>query len=256
MKRISIVGSGNVASFLAKAWYHAGVKIVEIHSKNKEHAEQLAQHVEANAIDNLSNLNPAIDYLVFAVNDDALESCIEQVNENHTFCWLHTSGTKALNVFSKKASNFAVFYPLQTFSKQIPITELDFPILLECSNLNLENNLTELAHTLSQNVLLTNSEKRKKIHLAAVFACNFSNHLYVIANEILKNEHSSLNLILPLIKETVAKLDISSAEEAQTGPAIRNDQEVIQSQLNLLKDDSSLKQLYQLFTERIQNYSK
>jgi len=250
--KIAIVGAGNVASFFAKKFAAAGFNIVSIHSKNLSHAESLASEVQAIASNTLSNMGSDFDYLFFAVSDDALKACVAEVPASNNFCWLHTSGAMSKEVFADKTNRYGVFYPLQTFTKSVALSQSVFPVLIESSSEEIQQALEKLAAQIQLPYQFADSEQRKNIHLAAVFACNFSNHLFQIASEILAEQHLPFDLLLPLIQETVHKLNHLSPAAAQTGPAVRNDQAVISAHMALLKEHSQWAQIYQLLSTEIQ----
>jgi predicted short-subunit dehydrogenase-like oxidoreductase (DUF2520 family) len=155
-------------------------------------------------------------------------------------------------IFAEKTNRYGVFYPLQTFTKSVTLSQSIFPVLIESSSEEVQQALEKLAAQIQLPFQYADSEQRKNIHLAAVFACNFTNHLYQIASEILAEQHLPFELLLPLIQETVAKLNHLSPAAAQTGPAIRNDQAVISSHIALLKEHPQWAQIYQLLSAEIQ----
>ena len=250
--KIAIVGAGNVASFFAKKFAAAGFTIVSIHSKNLAHAESLASEVQAIASNTLSTIGSDFDYLLFAVSDDALKACVAEVPASNNFCWLHTSGAMSKEIFAEKTNRYGVFYPLQTFTKSVALSQSVFPVLIESSSEEIQQALEKLAAQIQLPFQYADSDQRKNIHLAAVFACNFSNHLFQIASEILAEQHLPFELLLPLIQETVAKLNHLSPSAAQTGPAIRNDQAVISAHIALLKEHPQWAMVYQLLSAEIQ----
>ena len=132
--KIAIVGAGNVASFFAKKFAAAGFTIVSIHSKNLAHAESLASEVQAIASNTLSTIGSDFDYLFFAVSDDALKACVAEVPASNNFCWLHTSGAMSKEIFAEKTNRYGVFYPLQTFTKSVALSQSVFPVLIESSS--------------------------------------------------------------------------------------------------------------------------
>ena len=157
---------------------------------------------------NLDEIIDSADIYILAVKDDAIAAIVKKINISNALL-VHTSGTTNLDVLKKSTKNFGVFYPLQTFSKSKTIDFLQVPICIEASNKQAENMLMQLAKSISNNVYKVNSIKRKKIHLAAVFACNFTNHLYAIAEGILKKEKLPFQLLIPLIEETANKIKVA-----------------------------------------------
>jgi predicted short-subunit dehydrogenase-like oxidoreductase (DUF2520 family) len=248
--RISIIGSGNVATHLAAAFKNAGHKIIDIYSPNYQNAALLAYHVGANAINDLAGINPETDVFVIAVKDDAIESIAHQL-ASYQKLTVHTSGATNLQTILKYNPLSGVFYPLQTFSK---IKEVDFwqvPLCIEGGYAAVTKQLEQLAQTISNNVQKVNSDRRKILHLAAVFACNFPNNLYAIAQQLLAQHQLDFNLLRPLILETAQKVQERFPLDVQTGPAIRNDEKTMAAHLNLLGHEPQLQQVYELLSQSI-----
>ena len=248
--RITIIGSGNVATHMAAAFKNAGHIIVQVYSRNVQNAALLAYHVKAEPIDQLDEINPQTDVFIIAVKDDIIGILAEQLAPWQKLM-VHTSGATDLYTLLAFSDNVGVFYPLQTFSK---IKEVDFakvPLCIEGADEAITNQLMLLAETISRNVYTINSEKRKTLHLAAVFACNFPNYLYNIARQLLVNEGMDFDLLRPLIAETAQKVQHSLPAEVQTGPAIRNDETTMNFHLQLLNNHPQLQQLYTLLSQGI-----
>jgi predicted short-subunit dehydrogenase-like oxidoreductase (DUF2520 family) len=187
------------------------------------------------------------DLYILAVKDDVISKIVSNLQN---IAIVHTSGSVSMDVFDNNFTNHGVFYPLQTFSKN---SELDFsetPICIEASNNEFENELINLGKKLSGNVIKINSEQRKQLHIAAVFACNFSNHMYTISAEILSRSNIDFKLLLPLINQTVKKLKDNKPSDMQTGPAKRDDKKVINAHLENMEDEIT-KEIYQLISNAI-----
>ncbi len=248
--RITLVGSGNVATHLAAAFKNAGHSIMQVYSRDMQNAALLAYHVKADAIDDLQNINPDTDLFVIAVKDDAIGPVAEQL-AIYKKLMVHTSGAADLFTLLAFADNVGVFYPLQTFSKT---KELDFrntPLCIEGNGDEITKQLQELAQTISNKVYLIDSPKRKTLHLAAVFACNFPNYLYNIAQQLLAKQGIDFELISPLIQETAEKVQFNLPANVQTGPAIRNDETTMAEHIKLLQDEPHLQHLYELLSQGI-----
>jgi predicted short-subunit dehydrogenase-like oxidoreductase (DUF2520 family) len=248
--RITIIGSGNVATHLAAAFKNAGHSLLQVYSRNMQNAALLAYHVKAEAIDCIDDINPETDLFVIAVKDDAIGPVAAQL-ARYQKLMVHTSGATDLYALLAFQDNVGVFYPLQTFSK---IKEVDFfkvPLCIEGATEAIADELTQLAHTISQSVYRIDSEKRKILHLAAVFACNFPNYLYAIAQQLLAQYNMEFALLRPLIAETAQKVQVRLPGEVQTGPAIRNDENTMAFHLQLLEDQPELQQLYNLLSQGI-----
>ena len=247
-----MLGSGNVATQLSKALANEGHTIVQVFSQNIENAKALAQKHKATAIDNLSLLNGDADLYIISVSDHAIEKIISGFDFSKKRV-VHTAGSVALNIFPKEIENFGVFYPFQTFSKNKTVNFAEIPICVEANNNKFEQELIKLAEQLSGNVSKISSEQRKKLHLSGVFACNFVNHLYYIASNILSEHKIDEKLLVPLIKETADKVSKLPPFQAQTGPAVRNDTESIKKHLDLLSSSPEYQQIYKLFSDAIYN---
>lgn len=252
IKSISFIGAGNVATHLASALYAEGFEINQIFSPNS--AQELANKTNAQAIIDYADLNNDCDLFIIAVKDDVLLSVVEDFPFKESLA-VHTSGSIGIDVFAKNNfQDFGIFYPLQTFSKETKVDFLEIPFCIE-ANLS-ENLLVELAKTLSNTVELVNSEQRKKLHLAAVFACNFSNYMYHISETICKENQVNFNILKPLIKETAKKITVNSPKDVQTGPAIREDQKIIDSHLSQLNHKKEFQKLYLEISKQIRSIKK
>lgn len=248
--RISIIGSGNVATHLAAALKNAGHTIVQVYSPNYQNASLLAYHVKAEAIADIDQINDETDIFIIAAKDDAIDTVARQLAPYQKLI-VHTSGATDLSSILKYHSPAGVFYPLQTFSK---VREVDFkqvPLCIEGSDNEVTAQLELLAHTITNDVYRVNSSQRKILHLAAVFACNFPNHLYAIAQTLLAEHQLSFNLLKPLIIETAQKAMESSPVDVQTGPAIRRDEKTMSEHLVFLNQHPQLQQLYEVLSQSI-----
>ncbi|MGN6398127.1 MAG: Rossmann-like and DUF2520 domain-containing protein [Mucilaginibacter sp.] len=248
--RITIIGSGNVATHMAAAFRNAGHRIVQVYSRNIQHASLLAYHVGAEAIDSLVQIDPEIDIFVISVKDDAIGGLTKAL-ARYEKTILHTSGATRLDVLLTYTDKAGVFYPLQTFSKT---KELDFrtvPLCIEGADKSIERQLTELAQTVSNNVYKVDSEQRRVLHLAAVFACNFPNYLYSAAQHLLAASGMQFEMLRPLILETAEKVQTNLPEQVQTGPAVRNDEDTMQAHMHMLENEPELKQIYRLLSQEI-----
>ena len=248
--RITIIGSGNVATHLAAAFKNAGHNIVQVYSRDLHNASLLAYHVKAEAIDNLDQINPETDLFVIAVKDDAIES-ITSVLAKYQKLIVHTSGATDLQALLKYTQKSGVFYPLQTFSKTKEVNFNTVPLCIEGENGQITSQLNELAYTITQNVYRINSAERKTLHLAAVFACNFTNYLYYLSQQLLADQKLPFDLLRPLILETAQKVQEHLPANVQTGPAVRNDEKTMDAHLQLLHENPELQQLYKLLSQGI-----
>jgi len=252
MIKVVFLGFGNVNSHLLNALNkNTEISVVQVFNRNYIKLISPFEHIPFT--DDISKIENA-DVYIIGIPDDAISSFSESLAFQNKLV-VHTSGGAAMNLLSAK-NRRGIFYPLQTFSKQQSVDFKEIPICIEAENPNDLNLLRKLGATLSENVVEITSEKRAKLHLAAVFVNNFVNHLYEIGSEILKAENLPFDLLKPLIAETAAKIEILSPEEAQTGPAKRNDKKTIEKHLHLLENSPHAK-LYELFTEQLnQKYGK
>lgn len=248
--RIIVIGSGNVATHLARAIYSKGESIAQIWSFSFDNAQILAEQVSAQPVKNLSEVDRNADLCILAVKDDAVKDVGEQLADFKGII-VHTSGAVPMNVFNGTFDNYGVFYPLQTFSKSKEVDFSNIPICIESNNVETSNFLEEFAKRLSVNVQEINSEKRKILHLAAVFACNFTNHLYALAGKILQDNELAFDLIRPLISETSSKVQHHLPLDVQTGPAVRNDIDTEQKHLQLLENTPQMQEIYKILSESI-----
>lgn len=239
MEKIILIGAGNVAHHLGRSLFGAGHQIIQVISKNENNARALAEKVNADFGTDIRKIKKA-DFAIIAVNDDAITSVAFQI-KNMPFA--HTSGSISIE-------NGGVFYPLQTFSKNIFLNMKEVPFCISAGDKDFENTLLEVVKSISNNVFRIDENQRKTLHLAAVFACNFSNQMYCIAEDLLKKSDLDFEMLKPLITETANKIKNLSPSNAQTGPAKRNDLETIKKQINLLEDDD-LKAIYNLITAQI-----
>jgi len=246
------LGFGNVNSHLLNALIkNTEVSVVQVFNRN--YIKFISPYEHIPFTDDISKIAEA-DIYIIGIPDDAIASFSESLIFQNKLV-VHTSGGAEMEILSPK-NRRGIFYPLQTFSKQRKVDFTNIPICIEAENPNDLNLLRKLGDTISENVVEISSQKRAKLHLAAVFVNNFVNHLYEIGSEILKDEDLPFDLLKPLISETASKIETLSPEEAQTGPAKRNDKKTIEKHLHLLADSPHAK-LYELFTEQLnQKYGK
>ena len=252
---VSIIGSGNVAHHLAKVLTETGYTIKQIFSRSIDNAMQLAKTIpNCEAIDQFPDLKPT-DLIVLAVSDAALPQVVEQfpfVPQR----LVHTAGAVTMDALKGKAKEIGVFYPLQTFTKQKEIDWKTTPLFIEADSSEFEYDLLKIAHSISNQVTTCSSADRKLLHISAVFACNFTNHCWAIAEKILQKNNLPFNSLFPLIDATWQKAQQGTVHQSQTGPAIRNDQNTLTEHEHILeKEGANLLHLYQLFNRSIGDFS-
>ncbi len=222
-----MIGAGNVAYQYATALKTAGFNIFQVFSKTILSAEKLANITDAKPINSIDKIDQGCDLFIFAVSDSVLSEIIDKVQFSGQMA-VHTSGSVSIDVFEGKAQHYGVIYPLQTLSKSRVVNMQEVPLLIEANSSKNLLNLQSIAKTMSSNILISDSSQRRQIHLAAVFASNFTNHMYVIAHDLLQKSGFTYQILKPLIIETALKaLEFDNPKDAQTGPAIRRDHNII-----------------------------
>ena len=255
IKQITLIGSGNVAHHLGKAFKSAGIKIDCVYSRNIENAESLAEELESFAVDQINNLPSYSDLYLFAVNDSSIGYLAKQLSDccGYNLNVVHTSGMESVDVFKEHFNTYGSFYPLQTFTKDRSLNIREVPFFITSNESGFENKLYDLATSIADSAKLVSDSDRKALHVSAVFANNFTNYLYSISKDILLKENLDFELIFPLIKETTRKiLSGENPSDIQTGPAIRKDEKTINDHLDYLKKFPEYKKLYTLMTKSIQ----
>lgn len=250
---IVFIGAGNLATNLAKALYRKGFRIVQVYSRTEESARGLAQKVEADFTIRLEEVNPSARLYIVSLKDSAFSELLPAIvaGKREDALMVHTAGSLPMSIWKGYAENYGVFYPMQTFSKQREVEFDGIPFFIEASTPANAELLKAIAGTLSERVYEADSEQRKSLHLAAVFTCNFTNHMYALAAKLLEKYHLPFDVMLPLIDETARKVHELMPKEAQTGPAIRYDKNVIGNHLDMLADEPDMQKLYELISRSI-----
>jgi len=251
--KIVFLGAGNLATNLAHALYQHNHSIVQVYSRTIENASQLAKKIYAKPIDTIQDLNKQADLYILSLKDDALYEIIPRLPDIPAV-FVHTAGSVPMSIFEGAVKNYGVFYPLQTFNKTRIVGFSEIPVFLEANTSDNYKMIEELACQISSEVQPANSDDRLSIHVAAVFACNFTNFMFVGADEILQKHNLSFHHLKPLIQETFAKVQQSPPAEVQTGPAVRADSQTIQAHLNILSDSGMWQKLYRFVSDRIVEY--
>jgi predicted short-subunit dehydrogenase-like oxidoreductase (DUF2520 family) len=242
---IVIIGSGNVAHHLAKAFTENKISVKQIFGRNENDLKTISDELKISySTDNLEDA----DLYIISVNDSSIEEVSKKIQKNNVLV-AHTSGSVSRDTLFGNYRK-SVFYPLQTFSKSKKISYSEIPFFIDAENEEDKIKLKFLAEKISNKVLFADDEKRKYIHLTAVFACNFVNHLFARAKEISDSQNIPFDYFFPLIKETVSKIEKLEPKKAQTGPAIRNDQKVLKLHEALISDEEQLK-IYKTMNESI-----
>lgn len=247
---VSIIGSGNVATALGTALSNAGIRILEVFSPNIDNSKLLAEKVGCNYAENIEKINTISDLYIIATPDKEISNIIAKLGDIGGIV-AHTSGSQPSEILTGNIQSYGVFYPLQTFTKDKPVDLKNVPICIEGSDETTSELLLQLAKKISGNVVLLNSEQRQYLHLTAVTVNNFTNLLYTLAHDVLIEKGIDFSLLHPLIKETANKIHDVNPDEAQTGPARRNDLSTINKHLELLNKYPEYKKIYRLLSEQI-----
>ena len=248
MRRVVIIGSGNVATSLAHGLV-GRCDVAQIYSRTLSHARALADAIGCpDATDDLQALIPDADAYIIAVRDDVIADIINAVPDNGAL-WLHTSGSKPISLFSGHRARYGVLWPMQSFTREVvvPLDEVYF-FAEACDDAALSD-LMELGNLLSCHVNVADSEQRRWLHIASVFSCNFANHMWSLADEVLSAQGLPFEAMKPLISTTIEKLDRLTPAKSQTGPAMRHDNQVIERHLSMLDGDK--RDIYELLSRSI-----
>jgi predicted short-subunit dehydrogenase-like oxidoreductase (DUF2520 family) len=246
MRKLSFIGSGNVATRLALAFSAKGYTIAEVYSRTLAHAECLAVKTGAKGVTNLKELSEA-DIYIIAIDDKAIPSVVETMLPTPALV-LHTAGSVDMGVLNK-FSNHGVLYPLQMLHRKHSIDMCSVPFLIEAATAENLTTVAKLADSLSSRVCNADSVQRRQLHLAAVYACNFVNALLASARNI-AGDH--FPLLEPLVRNMVEKaFQAHHPEEVQTGPALRGDVATMNRHIDMLNNHPALQEVYKLLSDLI-----
>lgn len=249
------IGAGNLAFHLAKSLRSKDFHINQIYNRTIDKARELAEITKSDYTSSLLEIDKTADVYVVAIKDSVLDELLSNINFQDKLV-VHCSGSMPLSVLEKHTMNYGVIYPLQTFSRKREVKFSDIPVFIEAnSSANLEI-LRIIAGSISGNVSEADSEQRQMLHISAVFACNFVNHLYSVADELLKSKNIGFDVLKPLILETALKVQELQPIEAQTGPAVRFDKNIIEKHLSKLAYTEEYRQLYELISKSIFEHHK
>ena len=256
---ISIIGSGNIAWHLAAALDNTDYAVREVFSRNPRNANALVERLyAAKAKTDLDFSDSESRIFIIAVTDDAVPDVARQIILPEDAILVHTSGSRPMNVLEEATSTVGVFYPLQTFSRNKKVDFTEVPIFIESGDSRTENTLLDMAKTLSRKVFTISSPDRQALHVAAVFASNFTNHMLAVAKAILSKRDLDYDWLKPLITETINKSLALGPRPAQTGPAKRGDLEILDAHMEFLKDeDEAVAEIYRVVSQHIvEQYSE
>ena len=250
--KISLIGAGNLATNLGRALVKAGHTVCQVYSRTQASADALALKLESRGVSDLAKVVTDAQLYIVALKDSALPEVLPVLlNGRSHALWVHTAGSVPMSIWPEHGlKHYGVLYPMQTFSKAREVDFSDIPFFLEASGKMEMDILKNVATSMSRQVHEADSEQRRYLHLSAVFACNFANAMYTASARLLEEHGLSFEAMLPLIDETARKVHTLHPAEAQTGPAVRYDRNVIDKHLAMLDNHPLYKELYEL-TSRI-----
>lgn len=254
---IVLIGAGNVATHLGKAFHEAGCRIRMVYSRTKESARILAESIGCPYTTDITSIDNEADIYIVSLKDSVLDHILpELVKCNSKALFVHTAGSVSIDIWKGLTHRYGVLYPMQTFSKQRDINFDNVHFFIEANTEEDTELLIKTASLISRHIFKASSEQRKYLHISAVFACNFANHMYSICEHLLTSHGLPFSAMLPLIDETAEKVHHLSPVSAQTGPAQRNDHNIMNNHLSLLKDEPEIAELYLRISENIHNYQR
>ncbi len=249
---IIIIGSGNTASILGRKSISAGHRICQVYGRTEENARRLARQLNAEAVSSVSAIGQKADLMIIALRDEAILPFL-QTTKSIQFPVVHTAGAVPCSAIKNPGNAYGVLYPLQSLRKEIEILP-SLTLLVDGNSPETLEVIMQFASTIAGVVIQADDAARLKYHLAATLVNNFTNFLFVLAENFCKKENISFTVLQPLIEETVLRLRNISPLEAQTGPAIRNDLQTLDSHRQILEDFPALSRIYEMFTTEIQNF--
>jgi len=250
-----LIGAGNLATHLGQELHKNGFRILQVYSRTENSAQTLAGKINSDFVTNPKQIVENADIYFIALKDFVVGNILPQINFRNNFI-VHCSGSLPLSALEKYSENTGVLYPLQTFTRGRDVTFSKIPVFIEANSKKNLAVIRKIASELSGTVKVMDSEKRKVLHVAAVFACNFVNHLYTVSGKLLDKHGLEFEVLKPLIKETTGKIMDIPPFEAQTGPAVRFDKMIIEKHLEVLSDDEELAGLYKMISKSIFDFCK
>ena len=247
---IVFIGAGNVATHLAMAFEKSGVgNVIQVFSHSIKSAKELTDKLyESKPVSEVADITCDADLYIVSLVDHAVEKIINGIPGNDAI-WLHTSGSLPIDTLAGQSKRTGVFYPLQTFSKHTYVDVSEVPIFIEGCNQEVTETIRSLAEKISKKVYYADGELRRRMHVAAVFACNFTNHMFTIADDLLRKDGLSLEVLHPLLQETVRKAIEGNPADGQTGPAVRGDKAVMEKHMSMLPPE--LAEMYSMISQSI-----
>lgn len=247
--KVVIIGSGNVATVYAKLLFNHAHTITQVYSKQLANAQSLANIVDAAAIDNLQVVNKHVDLIIIAVADKAIETIVQKMPCVNCLV-VHTAASVSIDVLNKVSNHYGVLYPIQTIRKEMSLTT-PIPFAINGNTNLVIQQLERLVNSIQSKSVIYSDNQRLKLHIAAIFACNFVNYMYVQSAAFCEKENINFSDLQPLIEETAHRLKIHHPKEVFTGPAVRGDENTIQKHIHLLQSYPELQELYKILSAQI-----
>jgi predicted short-subunit dehydrogenase-like oxidoreductase (DUF2520 family) len=254
--KVCFIGSGRLATHLSVRMREVGFEIVQVYSRTERSARLLSEELGCAFTTCAKQLTNEADLYVCALKDSVIEEVLDQAVEVlKNKILVHTAGSIPATILAKYTDQFGVIYPLQSFSIGKNVDFSKIPVFIEGSSAYVVENLRLISEKISGKVYEMSSEDRKKMHLAAVFVSNFSNHVYALGDQLVKSAGVPFDVLLPLIEETAEKVHVMNPVDAQSGPAVRNDQNVMSEHLKMLESTPQLKRVYEVMSDSIRQLS-
>ena len=249
--KVTIIGSGNVATVLGKKIKQSGNEVVQVWSRKEENAIELANILSASYTNKLLEINSEADIYIVAVSDSYILRVASKLSINNKIV-VHNAGSVSKEILKGVSNNYGVLYPLQTLRKEM-VHIPQVPILVDGNSKEVIETLSEFSAQLSENVSVANDDERLKLHISAVITSNFTNYLFSLAEQYCKHEKLDFKILFPLIDETCHRIKENSPSEVQTGPASRRDIETINRHLEYLLKYPQMQGLYKILSSSIMN---
>jgi len=253
--KIVIIGAGNLGTHLGLEFFRAGIEILQVYDRTPEIGKKLAGRIDAEYVSDPCKISNNADLYILSVSDSAIDKIAKKIKLKNKQI-VHCSGTVPMGILKTTSSNFGVFYPLQTFTRDKPVRFKKIPVCIEANSKSGEQRLIDLGKRISLNVQVVNSKQRRILHLTAVFANNFTNFMYAIAEDLLQQNGIPFSLLIPLIEQTTINVNRGAAFRHQTGPAIREDFIVTGKHKQLLMKYPEYLEIYELLNKNILKYKK
>ena len=252
-KRVVLIGAGNVATHLGLALQAKGHDVVQVYSRTDASASELASRLGCGCVTSLDWVCTDAEIYIVALKDAVLRELIPAIVKGREGAlFVHTAGSIPMDVWKGHAGHYGVLYPMQTFSKASPVDLETVSFFVEANGGEELQILKNMASAFTHKVYEATSDQRSCLHIAAVFICNFTNHMYALGAYLLEKNGLPFEAMLPLIEETARKVHELSPKDAQTGPAIRGDENVMRRHLDMLSDETALQELYKKISKSIQ----